>query len=437
MGVLVKTAMERKNQEGNKPSYDHEELRNSIKISHKTKNPLMVKGAPGIGKSELVIDTAKEIAGFNRLDEVPESGPNKGELVDEETGEKFVVWNEVPDSRKDEIAMNNMDEDPSDLFLFIDRRISSYDASDIKGIPTVGRDGADYNKWVAPQWVKAATVEDEDGDSIRGMLFFDEVNLAPPNVQNAFYQLIHDRKVGSYSISKDIHVLAAGNREGVDRANVKSMPGPLRDRFDWAYLNPPDVDEWSKWAANHGVDERVIAHLNTRGEDDLYNFEDEGMKDKDAFATPRSWVRVSDKLQAVDNLSLDEIEKEAAGCVGKNVASAFVEFIKRRKEIEIQRYVDDPEIILEQEIDTQWAAMSAIAAMYESNDESTREKALATAVKVSKALIDKGRTDMGNLMLVMCRRKDKDDFQDRLIDDDFEAVEEFEEVADEFRKMLY
>ena len=62
------------------------------------------------------------------------------------------------------------------------------------------------------------------------VLFLDEMNSAAPSVQAAAYQLILNRKVGTYKLPDNVMIVAAGNREA-DKGVTYRMPAPLANRF--------------------------------------------------------------------------------------------------------------------------------------------------------------------------------------------------------------
>ena len=64
----------------------------------------------------------------------------------------------------------------------------------------------------------------------RALVFFDEMSAAPPSVQVATYQIILNRKIGTYTLPKDVVIVAAGNRVK-DMGVAFNMPSALRNRF--------------------------------------------------------------------------------------------------------------------------------------------------------------------------------------------------------------
>jgi hypothetical protein len=103
---------------------------------------------------------------------------------------------------------------------FIDLRLALMDPTDLKGIPFYDKE-SHTALWAPPAFLP------REGE---GILFLDELNSAPPSVQASAYQLILDRKVGEYELPDGWAIVAAGNREG-DRGVTYRMPTPLANRF--------------------------------------------------------------------------------------------------------------------------------------------------------------------------------------------------------------
>jgi hypothetical protein len=76
----------------------------------------------------------------------------------------------------------------------------------------------------------------------RIILFLDEMNSAAPSVQSAAYQLVLNRKVGTYSLPDNVVIVAAGNREG-DKGVTYRMPAPLANRFIHVEMEHKFIDK--------------------------------------------------------------------------------------------------------------------------------------------------------------------------------------------------
>jgi energy-coupling factor transporter ATP-binding protein EcfA2 len=233
----------------------------SIRFAIKKRRPVFLWGPPGIGKSDIVKQIGEEL---NR---------------------------EV-----------------------IDVRLALWEPTDIKGIPYYN---ADQGKMV---WAPPAELPvDPESTAI---IFLDELNSAPPAVQAAAYQLILNRRVGTYELPKGVDVVAAGNREG-DRGVTYRMPAPLANRF--IHLEAKvDFDDFQEWAVMNNVHPEVVGYVGF-AKQDLYDFDPKSPSK--AFATPRSWVFVSDLLNDED-CDVDTLHNLIAGAVGDGLA---VKFMAHRK----------------------------------------------------------------------------------------------------------
>lgn len=197
---------------------------------------------------------------------------------------------------------------------FIDLRLSLLNPVDLRGLPVV--DHKEYKaRWLEPEFLPNGKDEKE------GILFLDEINLAPLSVQAAAYQLILDRRLGNYVLPEGWNIVAAGNRE-VDQANVVKFPAPLANRFIHIEIEP-EIDSWKVWAMKNGMDERVIAFL-TKLPQHLFKMPKAGEK---TFPTPRTWEYVSSMKNPED----------AYLAVGEGVAAeynAFLDVYKKMPDID-------------------------------------------------------------------------------------------------------
>jgi MoxR-like ATPase len=197
-----------------------------------------------------------------------------------------------------------------------DVRALLLDPVDLRGLPFLGSDGR--SKWATPEFLP------QNGN---GILFLDELNVAPAMVQASCYQLVLDRKLGEYTLPDGWAIIAAGNRDS-DRAVTTRMPTPLRNRFVHLEFEV-DVQEWSEWAIQAAIRPEVIAFLRFRPEL-LSAFE----RDANAFPSPRSWEFVSRILDSLDSQSKPAIEHEViAGAVGTGAATEFSAFLRMFREL--------------------------------------------------------------------------------------------------------
>jgi hypothetical protein len=164
---------------------------------------------------------------------------------------------------------------------FIDLRLSQLAPTDLRGLP-VADAKTQASRWYPPEFLP------RDG---AGILFLDELNLAPPTMQGMAQQLILDRRVGNYVVPEDWFIWAAGNRKE-DRAAVFDMPAPLANRF--LHLDvEPDLDSFKLYALANGVHEHIIAFLSFRPAL-LHKLDPQ----QTAWPSPRSWVMANEIYRA-------------------------------------------------------------------------------------------------------------------------------------------
>jgi MoxR-like ATPase len=188
-----------------------------------------------------------------------------------------------------------------------DVRLSQLAPTDLRGLPVPDKT-KDVSKWFSPDFLPR---------SGKGILFLDEMNMAPPVVQGIAQQLILDRKVGSYVVPEGWFIWAAGNRKS-DKASVFDMPAPLANRFLHVSVEP-DIDSFRYFASKNGLAEEVIACLSENS-----TFLHKMSASDPAWPSPRAWAMAS-KMH-LSGLSV-------VSAVGPEAASKFINFLDAYKKL--------------------------------------------------------------------------------------------------------
>lgn len=136
-----------------------------------------------------------------------------------------------------------------------DVRLSQMDPVDIRGVPSVTNG---HTFWNIPAFLPDVEKEPE------GIMFFDEINQAPHAVQAAAYQLILDRKVGEYTLPAGWRILCAGNRLS-DRAMAGKMSSALSNRLIHIDFEPL-LKDWVNWANSNNIRPEIISFMRFRPE---------------------------------------------------------------------------------------------------------------------------------------------------------------------------
>jgi hypothetical protein len=237
------------------------EAKSRIMRCLKVQRPVFLWGPPGVGKSELVGQIAKDLGG-----------------------------------------------------VMVDFRLAIRQPTDIMGIPFYNKDTGTMD-WAPPIDLPNEAFAKQYPIVV---LFLDEMNSAAPAVQAAAYQLVLDRRVGQYRLPDNVMIVAAGNRES-DKGVTFRMPTPLANRFVHLEVRV-DFATWFDWAVQHNVHKDVVGYLNF-AKGDLFDFDSKNAGR--AFATPRSWKFVSDLLVDED-ITAAELSDLAAGTVGEGIAVKFM-----------------------------------------------------------------------------------------------------------------
>ncbi len=160
---------------------------------------------------------------------------------------------------------------------------------------------------------------------------FEELNSAPLATQQAAYQFILDRRVGEYVVPDGVRLIAMGNRQ-TDKGLTYTMPTPLANRFVHVEMTV-SFDDWQEWAISAMVHPHVVGYL-SQNKGELNQFE-QAMKGGTAsrgFATPRSWVFVSEIIIAAEAGNAEVTQAELAalicGAIGDGTGTKFATYRK-------------------------------------------------------------------------------------------------------------
>ncbi len=220
-----------------------------------------------------------------------------------------------------------------------DIRAILLDPVDLRGLPRISEGGR--SEWCVPSFLPT------EGE---GLLFLDELNAAPPQVQASCYQLVLDRRLGEYELPAGWSVVAAGNRE-TDRAVTHRMPSALANRFVHIEFTV-DLDSWLLWAEQAEIAEEVVSFLRFRPAL-LHDFEPD--RSYKAFPSPRSWEFASKIIKTAkdkkyqkkggDNGKGGAVLKELlAGTVGPGAAGELEGFLDIWQQLpEAEAILADPD----------------------------------------------------------------------------------------------
>jgi hypothetical protein len=196
---------------------------------------------------------------------------------------------------------------------FYDVRLSQCEVGDIKGLP-IPNDETRTTEFYKPKWWP------RDMNS-QGILFFDELNRAAVDVQQAVFEVCLDRRLDGDPLPPGWRVVSAIN--ATDDYQVSDMDPALFDR--WYVIDfEPTVDEWIAWGRENGIHESVLEFIQQDGKrlDPPVGAIEPGK----VYPSRRSWHRFNDSMTAFGLWDArDEIRTTqlGSGFVGHELSNSF------------------------------------------------------------------------------------------------------------------
>lgn len=202
---------------------------------------------------------------------------------------------------------------------YIDIRLLMYSEVDLKGIPYPNSTNT------ATVWLQNDILPRADRDGERGILVLDEITSVARSVRTAAYQLLNERRLGEYVLPDGWMIVCLGNGEE-DGGDFQGMEGNFANRCS-IFNVAPNLDAWKEWAFKAGINYLVLGYVSWRPSD-LHTFNPESETEM-LFASPRSWKAVSDILNIYGFNKDDDINNlRIISNVGSRVGNQFISFCK-------------------------------------------------------------------------------------------------------------
>lgn len=335
----------------------------------KTPKTIIILGPPGVGKTETILELAKELA--------------------KESGKEFIKYQED----KGEEILENIDR----FFILYDLRVSEIIMEDLTGVPKINED---FVKYVPPLWVRVFSHPETTG-----MILIDEMNIYSDPVKTALLmRLLNERMIGNYKLSDRVLIVAAGNQTAFNSA-ARKLEKPLVTRSILIAITPEDINanlenwiiSWARYmeAKHPEYDRKVSAYL-MRFKEDAIKIPDEPAVEYN-FPTFRTWTILAEELSTIKKIygTVPEelLEEVAVGTVGPEVGQRFVAFY-RINPPSTKELLEKPEIIRKLSLDEQYIAAAELgqflASEYKKFDQKTRKqtiKVLEEFAEVSRELV--------------------------------------------------
>lgn len=136
---------------------------------------------------------------------------------------------------------------------FIDLRLGMMDPVDLLGLQSITNG---VTQWNRPAWMPPV------GDDKPYLILFDEIADIGRTMQSAAYQLVLNGRCGPHVLGKNCYRAAAGNRRE-DRAAAQAMSTALANRFGHVTVRV-DVEAFIRWCNNNDIDPLIGGFIRFR-----------------------------------------------------------------------------------------------------------------------------------------------------------------------------
>lgn len=130
-----------------------------------------------------------------------------------------------------------------------------------------------------------------------GILFIDEINCVSETLAPAMLQFLQCKSFGNHQIPKGWLITAAGNPPEYNKS-VREFDVVTMDRVKKIEVEP-DFQAWKSYAYKENVHPAVLSYLNTKPQ---YFYQMESTVDGKFFATPRGWEDLSRLISVYEKL---------------------------------------------------------------------------------------------------------------------------------------
>jgi hypothetical protein len=231
--------------------------------------------------------------------------------------------------------------------------LSIREPQDQGGLPVIRPDGS--VGLAPPKWAQ------ELSQAGRGIVFLDELNVAPPSTQNSALRVVNDGWAGDLKLPAETSFVAAGNPPATNPGAWDLSPA-MANRFAHFEVST-DVGQWCEgtlagWprhrAAGLGSDweqhvpqatASIVAFIKTRPHL-LHSKPEEAEEAGRAWPSPRSWTTAARLLGAAESAGYGITSREARilaqGCVGVGAATEFMKWVVEVDLRPAEDYLSDP-----------------------------------------------------------------------------------------------
>lgn len=283
------------------------EMEAEIRVAFlETKDNLLFEGMPGLGKTEIPMKVARDLA----------------RELGRPVGFKRLV-------------------------------MPQYEEVDLKGVPEV-------NERKRTTFYPTEDLPHEDRDGKEGILLLDELKSAKPSVMVIGHQLLDSRRLGTlYELPPGWIVIGTGNLD-TDGAFTYEIPSTIITRCA-RYRVEPHYPDWKQWALdNNAVEPEIISFLDRNPGEFIVFTPDKPVTN---HALPRTYVKLSNRLRVAKKrqevLGLEHIIAR----IGEGAGAKFKGWLQIWTKVpDVDAILDGREERIPDEVDVQYCVVSSMLA---------------------------------------------------------------------------
>ncbi len=250
------------------PIINRDQLQSAIKLAVHTNENIMVVGSPGSGKTQISEALAHELSPYVHV---------------------------ATPAVEDQTAATGMPV-----------KVETPDGADVAFIPF--------------KMVKKLVNHDPDAPTF--ICILDDFGQTLPSVQAAYMQILQDHRVGEHSFPDNVCFILLTNDRS-DKSGVQPIFEAVKQRMMSIYRYQLTLDEWIDWAYANDIYPSIPAYLRFKPQ-----AFDDFQPSTELVNQPcaRTWHKLSKALNAMHNLSIDNIRQATAIGSVAQYGAEFIEF---------------------------------------------------------------------------------------------------------------
>lgn len=159
------------------------------------------------------------------------------------------------------------------------------------------------------------------------VIFLDEINRGRQEIMQCLMDMVLNRKLNGLNLPSETRIIGAMNPLDDGYYQVDELDPAFMDRWN-VYEFKPTIEEWISWASLNNVDNNIINFIAKNG-DHLDPPESKNCSANKIYSSRRSWVKVSDIMNANKKIERQLLGTMLFGIIGERSTSSFLNFLKQ------------------------------------------------------------------------------------------------------------